>query len=190
LLTTSFARKTVGGLPVWGRRILSVTRIGPATLAVGTKRRGGRTRQVRLGMKPDLKLRAFRRFQALDRQSAIGCLAHARRPAAGFSSDIPSNYSIHRDYSRPLADVAKSDARPFAFEIATPEQAARSWRATSTTNRSVGCECRSDLLLYAQPPEIINGMPISKSVSCSENGAGLSATDPSIDARGCGHRHL
>jgi len=87
----SFTHKTVGGLPVWERTDLSVTRIGPATLAVGASSEVDELVEVRLGMKPDLKItgQLFDRFQALDRESAIRLISRTpRRPAAGFSSDI------------------------------------------------------------------------------------------------------
>jgi hypothetical protein len=62
----SFERSTVSGLVVWRHANLAVARIGPKTLAVGSSREVNELVEVRLGMRPDLKItgQLFDRFQA------------------------------------------------------------------------------------------------------------------------------
>src|SRR5437762_6421917 len=62
----AFQKRAINGLPVWKRPPdFAVARVGPATLAVGTPIAVDELVQVRLGMKPDLKItgQLFDRFQ-------------------------------------------------------------------------------------------------------------------------------
>jgi len=70
----AFQKRAISGLPVWERPPdFAVSRVGPATLAVGAPTAVDELVLVRLGMKPDLKItgQLFDRFQALDRESAV-----------------------------------------------------------------------------------------------------------------------
>ena len=154
----SFAHKTVGGLPVWERPDLSVTRIGPATLAVGASSEVDELVQVRLGMKPDLKItgQLFDRFKALDRESAIRLIS--RTP-----SDLPR--AFHPIFSRELLDSSQLLGLSLTLQnpmrarlilkLQSPEQAAQLARNIHDEPQRWLRVQDSDLLLYAQPPEII-----------------------------------
>src|SRR5207237_7740379 len=69
----SFARSTVSGLVVWQRPDISVARVGPKTLAVGSLGEVDKLVEVRLGTAPDLKIDdpLLDRFQALEPESAL-----------------------------------------------------------------------------------------------------------------------
>src|SRR5205823_3084084 len=56
-----------------GKPDFAISRVGPTTLAVGAPAEVDELVLVRLGMKPDLKIKGqlFDRFQALDRDSAL-----------------------------------------------------------------------------------------------------------------------
>ncbi|MEP7250225.1 MAG: hypothetical protein ABI787_10660 [Spartobacteria bacterium] len=77
----SFAKSTVSGLVVWQRPDVTVARVGPRTLAVGSLGEVDQLVQVRLGTQPDLKIDnpLLKRFQALDADSALRLVA--RDPA-------------------------------------------------------------------------------------------------------------
>jgi len=109
------------GLPVWERQSSSaqpppqssgapgdtvvksdfaVARVGPATLAVGTPEEVVELVNVRLGMKPDLKItgQLFDRFQALDHESALRLI----------SRDPPDLSRVfHPIFSRELLDASQ-----------------------------------------------------------------------------------
>jgi hypothetical protein len=74
-------RRTVGGLAVWQKPDVTIARVGPTTLAVGTATDVDTLVEVRLGMQRDLKITGpqFERFQALERESALRLLS--RDPA-------------------------------------------------------------------------------------------------------------
>ncbi len=80
-LDDSFAKSTVSGLVVWQRPDVTVARVGPKTLAVGSLGEVDQLVQVRLGTQPDLKIDnpLLKRFQALDPDSALRLVA--RDPA-------------------------------------------------------------------------------------------------------------
>src|SRR5436309_5774950 len=79
----AFQKRAISGLPVWERPPnFAVSRVGPATLAVGAPITVDELVLVRLGMKPELKItgQLFDRFQALDRQRALRLIS--RDPTA------------------------------------------------------------------------------------------------------------
>ena len=80
----SFTKSTISGLVVWQRPDVSVARVGPKTLAVGSLGEVDKLVQVRLGTEPDLKIDdpLLDRFQALEPDSALRL--SARNP-----SDLP-----------------------------------------------------------------------------------------------------
>jgi hypothetical protein len=154
----SFVHKTVAGLSVWERPDLSVTRIGPATLAVGASSEVDELVQVRLGMKSDLKItgQLFDRFKALDRESAIRLIS--RTP-----TDLPR--AFHPIFSRELLEASQLFGLSLTLQnpmrarvllrLQSPEQAAQLARNIHTEPQRWLRLQDSDLLLYAQPPEII-----------------------------------
>ncbi len=91
----SFAKSTVAGLVVFQRPDVSVARVGPKTLAVGSLREVDKLVQVRLGTEPDLKTTdpLLELFQGLDAGSALRLVA--RNPdelASSFSPMLPAEF--------------------------------------------------------------------------------------------------
>jgi hypothetical protein len=156
------------GLPVWERQPSSakgtalkpdfaITRVGPATLAVGAPEEVDELVLVRLGMKPDLKItgQLFDRFQALDHESALRLI----------SRDPPDLSRIfHPIFSRELLDA--SQLIGLAVNLQNPVKARILIKVNAPKNATdVARDLRSNpeqwlrlpdspLLLYSQPPEI------------------------------------
>ena len=154
----NFIKSTTTGLPVWRKGDLAIGRVGPQTLAIGGPSEVNELVQVRLGLKQDLKIteQLFGRFQALDQESALRLI----------SRDPPNLARIfHPVFTRELLDSAQllglsltlrnpAKAR-LLVKLRTPEQSAelaRQWH--NEPQRWLHLQ-DSDLLLYAQPPEVI-----------------------------------
>ncbi len=77
----SFDKSTVSGLAVWQRPDVTVARVGPKTLAVGSLGEVDHLVQVRLGTEPDLKVEdpLSKEFGALESESTIRLAS--RKPA-------------------------------------------------------------------------------------------------------------
>ena len=156
------------GLPVWERQPNSaegtalkpdfaITRVGPATLAVGAPEEVEELVLVRLGMKPDLKItgQLFDRFQALDHESALRLI----------SRDPPDLSRVfHPIFSGEL--LAASQLIGLAVNLQNPVKARILIKVNAPKNATdVARDLRSNpeqwlrlpdspLLLYSQPPEI------------------------------------
>ena len=152
-----FQKRTISGLPIWERPDLALARIGPTTLAVGTATEVDELVRVRLGIDLDLKItgQLFDRFQALDRESALRLIS--RNPP-----DLARVF--HPVFARELLD--NSQLLGLALTFQNPVKArlllkAKSPEAASELGRNLHNEPQrwlrmadSDLLLYAQPPDI------------------------------------
>jgi len=70
---SSFTKSTITGLAVWTREDVTLARVGPRTLAVGSFDEVDRLVRVRLGIQPDLKIDAplLQSFQSLDPQNGL-----------------------------------------------------------------------------------------------------------------------
>ncbi len=154
----SFNKTTITGLPVWQKNDLAVGRVGPRTLAVGGVSEVNELVQVRLGLKQDLKIggQLFGRFQALDQESGLRLI----------SRDPPNLARIfHPVFTRELLDSAQllglsltlnnpAKAR-LLVRLRKPEQSAElARRLDEEPQRWLRLE-DSDLLLYAQTPQVI-----------------------------------
>ncbi len=154
----SFNKTTITGLPVWQKNDLAVGRVGPRTLAVGGVSEVNELVQVRLGLKQDLKIggQLFGRFQALDQESGLRLI----------SRDPPNLSRIfHPVFTRELLDSAQllglsltlnnpAKAR-LLVRLRKPEQSAElARRLDEEPQRWLRLE-DSDLLLYAQTPQVI-----------------------------------
>jgi hypothetical protein len=152
-----FQKRTISGLPIWERPDLALARVGPTTLAIGTATEVDELVRVRLGIDLDLKItgQLFDRFQALDRESALRLIS--RNPP-----DLARVF--HPVFARELLD--SSQLLGLALTLQNPVKArlllkVKSAEAASELGRSLHNEPQrwlrmqdSDLLLYAQPPEI------------------------------------
>ncbi|MEY2531296.1 MAG: hypothetical protein QOI96_1381 [Verrucomicrobiota bacterium] len=153
----TFERRVISGLAIWQRPDLTVARVGPTTLAVGASSEVDELVRVRLGIQTDLKIsgQLFDRFQALDRESALRLI-----------SRDPTDLSriFYPIFSRELLDT--SQLLGLALTLQNPVKARLLLRLKSTQlaeelERQLHSEPQrwlrlqdSDLLLYAQPPEI------------------------------------
>lgn len=152
-----FERRTISGLGIWQRSDLAVARVGPTTLAVGATSEVDELVQVRLGLQSDLKIsgQLFDRFQALDSESALRLI----------SRDPPELSRIfHPIFARELLD--SSQLLGFALGLQSPIKA-RLFLRVKTSEKAQELERQlrdepqrwlriqdSELLLYAEPPEI------------------------------------
>ena len=154
----NFRKRIIAGLPVWERPDLGIARVGPTTLAVGTKTEVDELVRVRLGIELDLKITGefFDRFQALDRESALRVIS--RNPPnlprvfqPVFASELleaPQLLGLAVNLQNPIK--AK-----LLLKMKSPE-------AASQLAANLGKEPQrwlrlqdSDLLLCAQPPELV-----------------------------------
>jgi hypothetical protein len=154
----SFERSTVSGLVVWRQANLAVARIGPKTLAVGSSREVNQLVEVRLGMRPDLKItgQLFDRFQALDQESALRLISRNPPDLARL---------IHPVFVRELLDSAQ--LLGLALTLQNPVKARlllkmKSAEKASELAGSLHNEPQrwlqlqdSNVMLYAEPPEVI-----------------------------------
>jgi hypothetical protein len=74
---TNVERQTVSGIAVWQSPDISIARVGPATLAIGTATDVDTLVEVRLGIQRDLKITGppFDHFESFDRDNAVRLLA-------------------------------------------------------------------------------------------------------------------
>jgi hypothetical protein len=152
-----FHKRTVSGLPVWEKPDLALARVGPSTLAVGSSSEVDELVRVRLGIDLDLKItgQLFDRFQALDRESALRLIS--RSPP-----DLPRMF--HPIFAPELLE--NSQLLGFALTLQNPVKARlllkmKSPESASELARNLHNEPQkwlrlqdSNLMLYAQPPEI------------------------------------
>jgi hypothetical protein len=154
----AFKKRLIAGLPVWERPNLAVARVGPNTLAVGPSKEVDELVRVRLGIDLDLKItgQLFDRFQALDRESALRLIS--RNP--------PNlNRVFHPIFSGELLDAPQ--LLGLALTLQNPIKARLLMKLNSVDSASqLATNLRkepqrwlrlqdSELLLYAQPPEVI-----------------------------------
>ena len=152
-----FQERTISGLHVWERADLALARVGPNSLAAGAASEVDELVRVRLGIQLDLKItgQLFDRFQALNRESALRLIS--RDP-----SDLTRVF--HPIFTRELLDG--SQLLGLALTLQNPVRArlflkTKSPEAASELARNLHSEPQkwlhlqdSDLLLYAQPPDI------------------------------------
>jgi hypothetical protein len=152
-----FRKRDVSGLPVWEKPDLALARVGPSTLALGSSSEVDELVRVRLGIDLDLKItgQLFERFQALDRESALRLIS--RSPP-----DLPRMF--HPIFAPELME--NSQLLGLALTLQNPVKArlllkVKSPETASELARNLHDEPQrwlrlqdSNLLLYAQPPEI------------------------------------
>ena len=153
----TFERRVISGLAVWERPNLAVARVGPTTLAVGASSEVSELVRVRLGMDLDLKItgQLFDRFQALDRESAIRLIS--RNPADLSRVFQPIFVRELLDTSQ-LLGLALTLQNPvkarLLLKLNSPESASELARNLHDDPKRWLRLQDSELLLYAQPPEI------------------------------------
>ena len=169
----SFQKNIISGLQVWQKPEVSVARIGPKTLAVGTYADVGELVRVRLGMRPDLKItgQLFDRFQALDQDSAVRVIS--RSPV-----DLPQVF--HPIFAPELLDSAQlvgfalalhNPAKSRVFlKYKTPAKAAEVAGSLQNEPQRWLRLADTDTPLYAEPPEVEHrGTDIETRFNVAEN---------------------
>ncbi|MEP6699612.1 MAG: hypothetical protein ABJB09_07780 [Verrucomicrobiota bacterium] len=173
----SFTRHQVNGLPIWQSTDLALARVGPKTLAVGSAPEVEELVRVRLGIDLDLKIKGplFERFQALDQGTALRVIS--RDP-------LKLTSIFHPLFARELLDAA--ELLGLSLTLQNPVKARILFKVKSSQNaaniaRSIREEPQrwlrlpgSDLLLYAQAPEVENqGNDLQLRFDVPENSARL-----------------
>jgi hypothetical protein len=153
----SFTKSTVTGLVVWQRPDVTVARVGPKTLAVGSLGEVDKLVQVRLGTQPDLKIDdpLLKRFQDLDPDNALRLVA--RTP-----TDLPTLFgSIF-----PPEFLEASQLLGLELTLTTPAKARLLVRPADTAKAkelAAGLQNEpgrwltipgSDFVLSAEPPKV------------------------------------
>lgn len=173
----AFERRTITGLPIWLKPDLALARVGPRTLAVGAEPEVAALARVRLGIDPDLKITGplFDRFQSLREGNALRLVS--REPAK-----LPQLFPPL--FQGELLDA--SDLLGLSLTLQNPVKArlivnAKSAQAATDLAARLRNEPQrllrlqdSDLLLYAQPPEIeTQGTNVQMRFDVPENSARL-----------------
>jgi hypothetical protein len=153
----AFEKRAISGLSIWQRPDFALARVGPKTLAVGSAPEVEELVRVRLGIKPDLKItgQLLERFQALDQGSALRLMS--RDPSK-------LGQMFHPVFNFELLEV--SDLLGLSLTLQQPIKArlylrVKAGQDANELARAVRSEPQrwlrvqnSELLLFAQPPEI------------------------------------
>jgi len=155
----AFERRPISGLPIWLRSDFALARLGPKTLAVGSVPEVEELVQVRLGIKPDLKTtnQLFDRFQALNQSNALRLISQEPPKLAQIFQPIFAQELLEASQ---LLGLSLTLQNPVKARLVLRCKSAQ--RATDLANVVKGEPQRwlrlqdSDVLLYAQVPEIDN----------------------------------
>jgi len=153
----NFARSTVSGLVVWQGPDVTVARVGPKTLAVGSLGEVDRLVQVRLGTEPDLKIDdpLLQRFQELDANSALRLVARTPADLATvFGPILPAEFlgaSKLLGLEMTLAVPAKAHLIVRALDPAKAKELVAGLQSEPARWLTIP---GSDFLLAAEPPKV------------------------------------
>jgi hypothetical protein len=171
----AFERRTISGLPMWLRPEYALARVGPRTLAIGDEKEVASLARVRLGIDPDLKITGplFDRLQSLKEGNALRLVS--RDPT-----------KLGRLFSPVFSDelLGNCDLFGLSLTLQNPVKArlilkAKSGQAAGELAASIRNEpqrllklANSDLLLFAQPPEVeVQGSDVQLRFDVPENAA-------------------
>src|SRR6266478_5686675 len=152
-----FHKRTVSGLPVWEKPDLALARVGPSTLAVGSSTEVDELVRVRLGIDLDLKItgQLFDRFEALDRESALRLISRSPLDLPRMFHPIFAPELLENSQLLGLALTLQNPVRARLFlKLKSPESASEFARALHDEPQRWLRLQDSNLMLYAQPPEI------------------------------------
>jgi hypothetical protein len=153
----SFQRRAIGGLAVWERPDLAIARLGPTILAIGASTEVDELVQVRLGMQLDLKITGqfFDRFQALDRESALRLISRDPSDLARIFHPIFTRELLDSSQLLGLALTLQNPIRArLLLKLQSAERAMQLARDLQSEPQRWLRLQDSELLLYAQPPEV------------------------------------
>jgi hypothetical protein len=173
----AFERRTISGLPMWLRPEFALARMGPRTLAIGGEPEVASLARVRLGIDPDLKITSpiLDRLQALKESNALRLVS--REPARLdrmfsplFSPELLEKCELF-GLSLTLQNPVKAR---LMLTTKTAEAAGELVARIRNEPQRVLKVADSDLLLYAQPPEVeVQGTTIQVRFDVPENSARL-----------------
>jgi hypothetical protein len=152
-----FHKRTVSGLPVWEKPDLALARVGPRTLAVGSSTEVDELVRVRLGIDLDLKItgQLFDRFEALDRESALRLISRSPPDLPRMFHPIFAPELLENSQLLGLALTLQNPVKARLFlKLKSPESASEFARTLHNEPQRWLRLQDSNLLLYAQPPEI------------------------------------
>src|SRR5216683_1563906 len=152
-----FHKRDVSGLPVWEKPDLALARVGPSTLAVGSSSEVDELVRVRLGIDLDLKItgQLFDRFQALDSESALRMISRSPPDLTRMFHPIFVPELLENSQLLGLALTLQNPVKARLFlKLKSPESASELARNLHNEPQRWLRLQDSNLLLYAQPPEI------------------------------------
>src|SRR5437764_4803947 len=152
-----FHKRTVSGLAVWEKPDLALARVGPSTLAVGSSPEVDELVRVRLGIDLDLKItgQLFDRFQALEPQSALRLISRSPPDLPRMFHPIFTPELLENSQLLGLALTLQNPVKARLFlKVKSPESASELARNLHSEPQRWLRLQDSNLLLYAQPPEI------------------------------------
>lgn len=153
----SFAKSTVTGLVIWSRPDITIARVGPKTLAVGSLGEVDKMVQVRLGAEPDLKIDSplLDRFQALNPESALRLVSQAPPDLARLFGPIFPPEFLQALQLLALEITLNTPAKAHLFVRATGAAKALELAASLQNEPARWLTLPgSDFVLCAQPPKI------------------------------------
>jgi hypothetical protein len=154
----AFKKRIIAGLAVWERSNLAIARVGPKTLAVGRTSEVDELVRVRLGIDSDLKItgQLFDRFQALDQESALRLISRNPPNLTRVFQPIFTGELLDAPQLLGLALTLQNPIRAKLFmKLNSPENAAQLAATLRQEPQRLLRLQDSDLLLYAQPPEVV-----------------------------------
>jgi hypothetical protein len=173
----AFERRTISGLPMWLRPEFALARMGPKTLAIGGEPEVASLARVRLGIDPDLKITGplLSCLQSLKEGNALrlvsresGKLGRIFLPI--FNPELLENCELF-GMSLTLQNPVK--ARLILQTKSSDAAGALAARIRNEPQRLLKV-AESDLLLYAQPPEVeVQGANVQLRFDVPENSARL-----------------
>ena len=154
----SFERRPIGGVPVWLRSDFALARLGPRTIAIGKPNEVEELVRVRLGMEQDLKITGtlFDSFQALDQEAAVRLISSDPPSLSRYFSPIFTRELLDSTQILGLGLTLQNPIRGRLLLKLKSEKQAAALAAQIEQDPQRWLRIQdSDLLLFAQPPEVI-----------------------------------
>ena len=169
----AFERRTISGLPMWVRPEFALARVGPKTLAIAGEPEVATLARVRLGIDPDLKITGpiFDALQSLKDNSAVRLVS---REPANLGRMFSPMFNPELLENCDLVALALSLQNPVKaksiLKAKTPQAAADLAAKIRNDPQRLLKLSDSDLLLFAQPPEVeVQGTSVQLRFDVPEN---------------------
>jgi hypothetical protein len=173
----AFERQIISGLPLWLRPEFALARMGPRTLAIGGEKEVASLARVRLGIDPDLKISGplFDRLQSLKESSTLRLVSREPAKLGRILSPIFNSELLENCDLLGLSLVLQNPVKARLLLTAKSSEAAAELAARIRNEPQRLLKLAdSDLLLYAQPPEVdVQGANVQVRFDVPENSARL-----------------